>query len=381
MQETYHKFTVLQILPSLGTGGVELATIEAAEAIKASGNVSLVASSAGPNLSKLLQKRIRHFELNLHSKNPFKMMVNIYRLVKIIKQEKVDILHARSRAPAWSGYFAAKFCKIPFVTTFHGVYSHQNIFKRLYNSVMVKGDVTICVSDYIMQHVKSIYQNYKKLLLITEGLDFDKYQKDDLGFNRMRELLKKHNIPENKKIILHPGRVTRLKGQDLLIKAFASIDHKDLVLVFAGGYEDHAEYFSELEKLVKKLEVSEKIIFAGNVDDIVSMYKISSVVISSSLRPEAFDRVAIEAGALGKPVVAANVGGPAEIIIDGKTGFLYKIGDYEDLALKINSALELSQEELANLGKAAQVNIIKNYNLKDLQEKLISAYRYLLAHK
>ncbi len=315
------KITVLQIVPSLISGGVEQGTLELDSAITQAGWRSLVASAGGP-LQKQLSGSI--FKLPLNTKNPLLILVNSYRLYQIIKKNKVDIIHARSRAPAWSAYLAAKATKKIFITTFHGTYNIQNKAKRFYNSIMVKGKVVIAVSEFIKAHILENYKiNQNKIKVIPRGVDLNRFN--------LKIKPEKINLPRKGKIILLPGRITRWKGQHIFIDAMRGLDAFGLIV----GAVENKNYAEKIKK-----NLPNNVFILPKTYNLPAVMISADVVVSASIEPEAFGRIALEAQALGKPVVATNLGGSLETVIDGQTGILIPPEDPQAMKEAIITALK-----------------------------------------
>ena len=372
--------TILQILPNLNSGGVERGTIEISNAILEQGYNSIVVSQGGVLVEQLEKIGAIHINMLVGSKNPWLIYKNALKLKKIINKYKVNIVHARSRAPAWSAYFACQNTKAKFVTTFHGVYSGKARIKKFYNSVMLKSKKIITVSNFISKHIQENYNftDLKKLCLIHRGVDINAFRNKQLALTNSQKYIKKWQIPANKKIILMPGRITEWKGQEFLIKALNKLDRDDYYCLMVGDVSKHPNFLVRLESLIKTYNLEKKISIRSNVLDIENLYNIAYMVVSASIRPEAFGRVVVEAGAMGKIVVATNHGGATETVIDKKTGFLVKHDDVNDLARAIDQALDLSITQKKNMEKTAKLHIEENFSITRMQEKTIALYNSLL---
>lgn len=372
--------TILQILPKLNSGGVERGTIEISKAIIAKGYNSIVVSQGGILVPILKKEGTIHIEMNVASKNPFTIYKNSRRLKKIISHYNVNIVHARSRAPAWVAYLATKKSSIKFVTTFHGVYSGKSFLKKYYNSIMLKGDKVITVSHFISNHIKENYNlpNATKLSCIHRGVDINHFNETTVRINKIQEYINKWNIPDDKDIILMPARITEWKGHSFLIKSLAKLSRDDYHCLIVGDPGKHNSYRNRLESLIASLNLQDKVSIVNSISDIENIYKISCIIISASLRPEAFGRNIVEAGAMGKIVIATNHGGATETIINNKTGFLVKANDTDALAKQISSVLDLTTEEKELIGENARQHITQNFAITHMQEKTINLYNSLL---
>lgn len=377
------KHTVLQVLPSLETGGVENGTIELAIALRQEGFKPLVASRGGKLVRLLDQQGISHIKLPLHSKNPVQMLLNVFRLKAVIKAHDVHILHVRSRAPAWSARLACQLSHIPFVTTFHGTYNFHNKIKKLYNAIMVTGHRVIAVSEFIKSHILENYADYttpEQLVVIQRGIDLEKYTRSNITPDRLKAM-KTHWLVKNKApLILLPARLTRWKGQPILIKALSILKSQGFTFrcVLAGSSQGRKDYVQELTDLIHAFDLDKEIHIDEHCPDLPAGYGLADLVVHASTDPEAFGRVIVEAQAMGVPVIASNIGAPREIIVDGTTGWLHQSGSAEDLAQKIQHVLELSHQDKANIVKHAMAKVKKEYSNQIMFKRTIAVYDELL---
>ena len=372
-------YSVLQVLPHLNSGGLVSGAIEVSEALQKSGMRSFVASEGGRREREITRTGGKVFNFSLGSKNPLIIFLNIYKLSRIIKKYKINIIHARSRAPAWSAYFAAKKMGIPFVATFHGTYSIQNNLKKKYNSIMVKADKVIAISSFINKHILSNYKvDQEKIVTVHRGINIEKYDYLKVSNERLIAFSKKFNIPEDSFVILLPGRITRWKGHILLIEAISKLQRSDIICLFVGDLQGRNKYFAELNKTIDKFKLKNNFRIIANQSDMSVIYKLSDVVVSASLEPEAFGRVVAEAQAMGRPTVAVNHGGGPEIIIDGETGWLFRPGDANDLAEKINKALNLNIDDRKKMSVKAIERAKLNFNNEMMCAKKLNIYAELV---
>lgn len=370
---------ILQVLPELRAGGVERGTIEMAAAIQAAGWQAIVASAGGAMVSQLTHLGAKHIELPLQSKNLFVMRANARALTRIIKEHRVDIVHARSRAPAWSAYWAAQKTHTRFITTFHGTYSFDNKWKHKYNSIMVKGDLVIAISDFIADHIRANYDiSPSKLRVIHRGVDVAKFKPEGQMGMRAIELAKAWRIPDDQPIILMPGRITRWKGQEVLLRALSRLPHRNFFCVLLGDDAGHPNYRKELEDFIVKLGLGTNARIAPNTPYMADAYMLSHLVVAPSIEPEAFGRIPVEAQAMGKPIIATDHGGFRETIINGETGWLVPPGDVDALAATVDFALNLSQEELQHWGVRARQHAIDYFSSDLMKHKTINVYSELL---
>ena len=374
------KIVVLQVLPELGQGGVELGTIEIASELQKRGIENYVASEGGRMEYNLERIKVKHFTLPLKTKNIFKMYLNSLRLARIIKKYGITIVHARSRAPAWSAYWAAKRCGVHFVTTFHGTYGLGPWgIKKFYNKIMTYGERVIAISNHIKQH---ILKNYKtdesKIRLIHRCVNMENFNVETTSAERMIKYLEDNNIPEDKPIVTLIGRLTNWKGQKLLIEALHLIDNEDFFCVIIGDDQGRKKYSSELRKMIANYNMTDRFLFIRNVKDIPAAMMVSDVVLSTSIEPEAFGRIAIEGQAMGRVVVASNIGGSIETVIDGVTGRLYESTSAQALSEAIEWALHLSTDEREKIGAAGIKNVKEHFTKQIMCDKTIEVYKELI---
>lgn len=372
---------VLQVLPELEMGGVELGTIEIATALQENGIKNFVASQGGRLTRELSKHKIKHLTLPLKTKNIFKMRKNADALAEFIKKNGINIVHARSRAPAWSAYWAAKKAGVHFMTTFHGTYGLGPMgIKKIYNKVMTFGEKVIVISNHIKNHV---LQNYKKtdenkLRLIHRCVDIDRFSPEKVSQERIIKAVKEYNIPEDRPVLTLIGRVTRWKGQHLLVEALSKMKNTNCYCIIAGDAQGRVNYVDEIKELAKKFKVSNRVGFYGKVLDPQALMQVSTVVLSTAIEPEAFGRISVEGQAMGKIVVASNIGGSLDTITDGVTGKLYESSSAQALADALDWALSLSEKEKAKIAAAAQKNVKDNFTKQIMCDKTIAVYRELV---
>ena len=372
--------TVLQIVPALVTGGVERGTVETTAALVKSGFRALVVSSGGPLAREVEAAGGTHITLPVASKNPLTMLANVSRLSRVIRQYKVDIVHVRSRAPAWSAWLAAKRTGSIFVTTFHNAYGADFELKRFYNSAMAKGARVIAISDFVADYAARTYGVTKNILrVVPRGVDIEIFDAQKVEASRIEALRSAWNLKDHKNTILLPGRLTRWKGHLVLVRALALLKQRDFVCVIVGGGKD-TPYGLEVAREIKKAGLENNVVLFDTCRDMPAAYCIADVVVVPSVRPEGFGRVVIEAQAMGVPVIAANHGGAKETVIQGKTGWLTTPGDAEELARTIESVLSLSPKEREAYAARAVAHIRKHFTTASMTSKTIEIYRELL-HK
>jgi len=369
---------VLQVLPALVTGGVERGTVELADALVNSGFRALVASSGGPMVSEIDEAGGMHITLPLASKNPLTMLVNVWHLIRIIRKNKVVIVHARSRAPAWSAYFAAKITGVAFITTFHNAYGAKSRIKRFYNSAMAKGARVIAISNFVADYAIQTYGVAKDVLsVVPRGVDVEEFDPQKVGLLRIDELRHAWRLEDGKQVILLPGRLTRWKGHLVLVRALARLKRRDFICILVGGGKN-TSYGREVAKTIEHAELSENIRIFDTCKDMPAAYKLADLVVVPSTRPEGFGRVVIESQAMGVPVIATNHGGAKETVIHGKTGWLTEPEDDEELARMIEKVLSLSSSEREELSAHAIKHVLEHFTTDNMTAQTIEIYREVL---
>ena len=369
---------VLQILPSLVSGGAERGTVELAGALVEAGWTAYVASSGGPLERDLARTGATHLTLPLASKNPLVMRHNTARLTRLIRQLNVDIVHARSRAPAWSAWAAANATGRAFVTTFHNAYGAQTALKRRYNSVMARGDRVIAISQFVADHVARIYAvGPGRLRIVPRGVDLDVFDPNQVGAQRMIDLAGHWRLPEGVPVVMLPGRLTRWKGGLDFIEAIALLGDRNICCVLVGA-EQRRGFRRELEAAISKRGLDAAFRIAENCRDMPAAYMLADVVVSASRDPEGFGRVIAEAQAMGRPVVATDHGGARETIVPGATGWLVPPREPTALASAIGQALSLTREERQQLARRSIANIAARYIRQAMCAGTIRVYEELL---
>ena len=371
---------ILQILPKLNSGGVERGTIEIATAITKAGFKSYVISAGGKMVAQLAATKTEHILLDVASKNPFKIWLNAFKIRKIIQNKKIDLVHARSRVPAISAYLACKNTSAKFITTFHGVYSGKSALKKKYNSIMLKGEKIITVSNFIKNHIQTNYNftDMNRVKTIYRGVDLNEFNLKKVSKTKIATYIKTYQLPLDKKIILLPARLTEWKGQLFFLEALTKVTNKNYHALIVGNIDVHSNYKNKLDNFVKENQLEQQVSFLPAVSDLVNLYHLADIVISASLRPEAFGRTIIEAGAMGKIVIATNHGGAQETIINGKTGFLLAELTNSELAQKIDYILNLNTTQKNNIATNAKTYVRKNFSVAKMQKETINLYKKIL---
>lgn len=376
--------TILQVIPDLSAGGAERTTVEMAEAVTQAGGRALVVSEGGrlePNLRVAGGELIL---LDVASKNPIKVRNNAKRLESLIKDEKIDLIHARSRAPGWSAYEAAQRTGIAFVTTYHGAYSGQSGLKKRYNSVMAKGDLVIANSEWTAAHVMTTHETpEEKIVTIPRGVDFAAFDPDKVTAERLDALRVDWGIAaaDRRMRLVLPGRLTSWKGQSLAISALGALDSSEragLHLILPGDAQGRDRYVRELEDAIIEHQLGGTVSIVGHTSDMPAAYALADIVLAPSTRPEAFGRVAAEASAMAKPVIVADHGGQRETVIEGQTGTRAEPGSVTALTACIRTLVSLPPDARAAMGNAGQAYVREHYSKKQLQTATLGVYARLL---
>ena len=381
------KIKVLQVIPKLGYGGAETGCYDLAHYLVENDCSSYIVTSGGELLKYVNKKKVKVIRLPVHSKNPILMFFNSLILIFIILFFNISIVHARSRAPAWSCLLATKVTRRKFVTTFHGTYNFNGFMKKFYNSVMLRSDLIIAGSNFIFSHINENYSKYlinlkKKFLVIFRGINTDYFNSNIIKQLEENKLISFWNIDKNKKLILLPGRLTSWKGQEMFIEAInlvnKEIDRETFNVVILGSNQGRKIYKQKLLRLVEQHRLANQVKFIDNCKNMPVAYKISDLIVSSSIEPEAFGRVSIEAQSMEKPIIASNIGGSKETIINDKTGFLFEAGKPASLSKKIIEVLQLDETTLKSLGNEGRKNVIKKFNIEKMCFSTYLEYKKLI---
>jgi glycosyltransferase involved in cell wall biosynthesis len=365
------------VLPRLVTGGVERGTVEVAAALAAAGWKSVVASEGGPMAREIERVGALHVALPLASKNPFTMRGNVERLAQLIKRERIDIIHARSRAPAWSALGAARRTGCHFVTTFHNAYGDGSWLKRRYNAVMATGERVIAISRFVAEHAMSVYGvPPEKLRIVERGVDFSRFDPERTSPERVIRLAREWQLPDGVPVVMLPGRLTRWKGQRVLIDAIARLVDRELCCVLLGSGE--RRYRQELLDAIAGQGLGGRFQMIEDCRDMAAAYMLADVVVSASTRPEGFGRVIAEAQAMGRPVIATDHGGAREIVLEGETGWLVAPSDAAALAAAIAGALSLEGAERAALAQRGIAHIRAHFSTERMTGLTLGVYEEIL---
>ena len=376
--------TILQLVPSLNQGGVERGTLEMAQVIRAAGGRALVASSGGRLEAKLRAVGGELIKLPMDAKGPFALWRNSRRLRKIIRSENVDLVHARSRGPAWSGYWATRRGAVPFVTTYHGAYNEGSRAKRRYNSIMARGKPVIAVSQFIADMVAERHGiDPSGIVTIPRGADLSVFDRDKVHTERIGELVTSWNLAEEiRPIFMLPGRLTRWKGQEVFIDACKIVRDRrgpDAFLgLIVGDAKKGSDYLRALDRRIASAQTGDSVRIVGSCNDMAAAYRLASCVVSASTDPEAFGRVAVEAQAMGCPVIATNHGGGRETVEDDVTGILVEPGNAEAMANAMEEILDLTEEERGWVFDAATSRVAEHFSTERMQQATLDVYESVL---
>jgi glycosyltransferase involved in cell wall biosynthesis len=366
---------VLQVLPALVTGGVERGTIEVASALVRAGWNAIVASAGGPMVYELERAGARHVSLPLDTKNPFSIRRNATRLAELIEAAEIDLVHARSRAPAWSALWASERTHRPFVTTFHNVYGGGSTLKHRYNAVMAKGTRVIAISDFVATHAMEAYGvGPDRLRVIPRGVDLQRFDPKVVTPTRVIALAKAWGVDPGLPVIVLPGRITRWKGHTELIEAIQRLGRRDVQVLFVGNDAQKPAFRRELLTRIDGLGLEGVFHFVGDCRDMPAGFMLADVVVSASIEPEGFGRVAVEAQAMGRPLIATDHGGSRETVIHRETGWLVPPRDPAAMADAIAAALSLSEAERMDLATRARTWIASRFDTKFMTDATLRVY-------
>ena len=380
------KIKILQVIPKLGYGGAETGCYDLAHYLSENNCDSFIVTAGGDLIKYINKKKVKLIRLPVHSKNPILMLFNSLALITIILFFNISIVHARSRAPAWSCLIATKITRRKFVTTFHGTYNFSNFLKKYYNSVMLKSDLIIAGSNFIFSHINENYSNYlnlkKKFLVIFRGINTDYFDPSTTLEKNEDNLFKSWELKVGKKIILFPGRLTSWKGQEMFLDSINKVNiqlgHDAFIAVILGSDQGRELYKKKLIRLVEQYRLTNQVKFIEHCKNMPVAYKISNFVVSASIEPESFGRISVEAQSMQKPILASNIGGSKETIIDNKTGILFESGNSEEMSEKIIELLNLDESTLNQMGIEGRKNVINKFNVEKMCFSTYSEYKKLI---
>ena len=379
------KLKVLQVIPKLSYGGAEIGCYDLAHYLHENNCSSYIITSGGALVKYINRNKVKLIKLPVQSKNPILILFNAIILTILILILNINVVHARSRAPAWSCLIATKITGRKFVTTFHGTYNFNSSIKKLYNSVMVRSNLIIAGSNFIFSHINQNYSEYlapkKKFLVIFRGINTNYYDPSRIKESDEIKLKNKWKISSEKKIILLPGRLTTWKGQEMFLEALNKLKQSSPDIQFQaiilGSDQGRKVYKKKLSRLVDQYRLINDVIFIDSFELMPLAYKISDIVMSTSIEPEAFGRVSVEAQSMEKPIIASNIGGSKETVIDEKTGFLFEAGKSDKLSQKMAEVLNLSELTLNGIGAEGRKNVILKFNVEKMCFSTYSEYKKL----
>jgi len=379
------KLKVLQVIPRLDYGGAETGCYDLAHYLSENDCMSFIVTSGGELIKYINKKKVKLIKLPVQSKNPILILLNSIILIFIIFFYNISIIHARSRAPAWSCFFASKITGRKFVTTFHGTYNFNNPLKKYYNSIMVKSDLVIAGSNFIFSHINENYFNYinpkKKFLVIFRGINTEYFDSEKIKITDEKKLLSNWGIVKDKPLILLPGRLTFWKGQEMFIEALNFVNQElpknSFNAIILGSDQGRNVYKKKLIRLIEQHRLNNQVKIIDRLELMPLAYKISDIVISASIEPEAFGRVSVESQSMKKPIIASNIGGSNETIIKNKTGFLFQAGNPKDLSQTIIHVLSLDESTLKSVGIEGRKNVVKKFNIDKMCFSTHSEYKKL----
>ena len=380
------KLKVLQVIPKLGYGGAETGCFDIAHYLFENNCSSFLITNGGPLTKFINKKKVKYIRLPVNSKNPIIMLLNTILISVIVFFYNIDIIHARSRAPAWSCFLASKITRKKFVTTFHGTYNFKSKIKKFYNSIMLRSDLIIAGSNFIFSHIKENYKEYlnnsKKFLVIFRGINIDYFDASTTFTEDEDKLFKSWNLEVEKKTILLPGRITEWKGHEMFIEAMNKINiqlgYKSFKAVILGSDQGRDLYKKKLISLVEQYRMNDQIKFVDHCENMPLAYKISDLIVSTSIEPEAFGRIAVEAQSMEKPIIASNLGGSKETIVNNKTGILFNAGDSDDLSKKIIEFFNFDKSTIEQMGKEGRKNVSAKFNVEKMCFSTYSEYKKLI---
>ena len=383
---SYKNKRILQIIPSMEIGGAERTVLEITAFLKNTNYTSLVLTSGGKLIKDLEKLNIEVVRYPIDKKNPLLIIKNIIELKKIFIEKNIDLIHVRSRAPAWSAIFAARSLKIPIVTTWHGHVSNSSWFKKKYNSIMHKGNALIANSNYTAENINKIYKIDKdKIDIIPRGVNTENFKASNFSDEEKINIKKEWKVfDQNKIILLLPARLTRWKGHEVVIKAIGLLKNeeffKNIVCLFAGNQKGSERYIQNLKETIASLSLDDKIKLIGQVENMPLAYQVSNIILSPSIQPEPFGRIPIEAQASGKIIISSNAGAVKETIRSGQdsTGFKVKPNNSEELAHQIKLVIKMKDEDLQEIKKRAILNVKNNFSLETMCKKTLEVYNRLL---
>ena len=379
-------FKVLQVIPKLGYGGAETGCYDIAHYLSEKNCKSYIITSGGPLLKFIRKDKVKVFRLPVQSKNPLLILLNTILISIIVIFLRIDIVHARSRAPAWSCLLSCKITRAKFVTTFHGVYNFSNSIKKFYNSVMVRSSLIIAGSNYVFNHINKNYgnliNNKKRLLVIFRGINTQYFDNSNITNDKVKSIYSILNLNYEKTKILLPGRLTRWKGQEMFIESLnllkTNYKKGNFQAIILGSHQGRTVYFKKLISLIEKYGLKKDVFFINHIKEMPVAYYVSDIVVSSSIEPEAFGRISVEAQSMRRPILASNHGGSKETILDGKSGFLFENNNPQSLAENLNKLIEMDKDKLQSIGNEGRKNILKKFDVEQMCYSTFLEYKKLI---
>ena len=374
------KIRLLQVIPSMGIGGAETGCRHVADYVAEHCDFSSVLTSGGSQIN-LFNNKVKIFRWPV-SKNLIMILINIFFIFFLIKKNRINIVHARSRGPAWSCLIACKISGAKFVTTFHGTYNFNSSIKKYYNSIMVKSDIVITGSNFILDHIKSNYETTKLVRLVKRGIDENYFDPFNVENAEKEKIRKEMGFSDQNFLVLLPGRLTNWKGQKIFIEAanFLKMQEKlsNIFFIILGDSQGRNSYVTELHSLISKYKLVDKVRILKAMNNMPLAYSFVNLVVSASIEPEAFGRVSIEAQAMQKPILASSIGGSIETIIEGETGWLFKASSVEDLADNIYKISKKEKSEIEKIGLKGRQNVCENFTKTKMCLKTLEIYESLV---
>ena len=371
---------VMQILPSLISGGVEQGTIDLNAGLTKAGMTSIVVSNGGPRVYEITRAGGTHLSLPVHAKNPLTMWRTSRKLRQLIIAHKVDVVHAASRVPAWVARRAVEGTPAAFVTSCHSAHKVGNRFKRIYNAAIASGSRVMAVSHYLAEYLRRHYDvATDKISVIHRGLSLERFHPTAVSAERLISIARHMRVPDGASVVMLPGRLTRGKGHIVLLHALARLKRRDVLCLFVGSDAGQANYRRELEKEISRLRLEGQCRIVTDCPDIPAAYMLATVVACPSLVPEGFGRTSVEAQAMGRPVIAARNGGLPETLVDGETGWLVPPDDAGALAQALEEALSQSGEERAQMATRAMNHVATHFTNARMCEKTFAVYAQAIA--
>ena len=372
---------VIQVLPALNSGGVERGTLEISEYLVKKGWRSVVISSGGKLVNRLTRNGTKHINLQTNTKNPLKWNNLRKKLENVFEDEKPDIIHVRSRVPAWTAGTVAKKMNIPLISTIHGSHLANSLLKKYYNSASVNADRIIAISDYVKNNILKNNPEKKDIIkVIHRGADIEMFNPEKIPTSRIIQISEMLQLPDEAKIIMLPARPSSWKGHEILIKSFSSINNENIICIMPGA-DDNGHYVTNLRNLAKKYNVLGKIVFLPFLDDLPAAYMLADVVVAPSLKPEPFGRVIIEAQAMGRPVISFNHGGASESIKNNVTGLLVEPKNEKELGNAIEKLINMTEIQRNNMANLSRKHIVNNFSLDKMNKETIKLYNEVLKIK